>query len=143
VTFVLDASVALMWLLPESNPAGQAYATAVLSALSEADAVAPALWALEIANVVAKVEAKGILNEAETQRYLTLLGRLNIGTDHVTATHAWGATLHLARRYRLSAYDAAYLELALRNGLPLASLDAALIKAAEAAGVHRFTAQGA
>ena len=142
MNFVLDASVALLWLLPESNPAGQPYATAVLSAMKDARAVAPSLLALEVANVIAKVEAKGIVREAETQRYLVLLGRLNIAVDQATATQAWGATLHLARRYHLSAYDAAYLELALRQGLPLATLDVALRAAAEVAGVPRFGASG-
>ena len=96
------------------------------------------MWALEIANVVAKVEAKGIVTEADSQRFITLLGRLNIVTDPATAAHALGDTLNLARRYKLSAYDAAYLELALRTGLPLATLDANLTKAAAKAGILIF-----
>ncbi len=66
--------------------------------------------------------------------------RLNIVTDQATAAHALGDTLNLARRYKLSAYDAAYLELALRTGLPLATLDASLVKAATTAGVPIFYA---
>jgi predicted nucleic acid-binding protein len=98
----------------------------------------PSLLALEIANVVAKLESKGVISEADSQRYIALLGRLNIITDQETAAHALGDTLNLARRYRLSAYDAAYLELALRTGLPLATLDANLAKAATTAGVPIF-----
>ena len=135
MNFVLDASVALLWLAPETNPAGVDYAATALVALKEAQAVVPSLLALEIANVVARLESKGIVTEADSQRYITLLGRLNITVDPATAAHALGDTLNLARRYKLSAYDAAYLELALRKGLPLATLDAALANAATGAGV--------
>ncbi len=138
MNFVLDASVALLWLVPETNPAGVDYSTAALKALKESQAVVPSLFALEAANVVAKVESKGIVTEADSQRFICLLGRLNIVTDKATAAHALGDTLNLARRYKLSAYDAAYLELALRSGLPLATLDANLAKAATTAGVQIF-----
>ena len=136
--FVLDASVALLWLVPGTNPAGVDYAEATLVALKDAQSLVPSLWALEVANVVAKLETKTIVTEADSQRYVALLGQLPIVTDPATATHALGDTLNLARRYRLSAYDAAYLELALRTGLPLATLDAGLAKAAATAGVQIF-----
>ncbi len=138
MNFVLDASVALLWLAPETNPAGKDYAATALKALKQSQGVVPSLLALEIANVVAKLEAKGLVTEADSQRYIALLGRLNITTDQATAVHALGDTLNLARRYKLSAYDAAYLELALRSGLPLATLDSDLAKAANAAGVQVF-----
>jgi predicted nucleic acid-binding protein len=138
VNFVLDASVALLWLAPESNPAGADYAAAALAGLKASQAVAPSLLALEIANVVARLESKGVVTEADSQRYIALLGRLNITVDQATAAHALGDTLNLARRYKLSAYDAAYLELALRTGLSLATLDADLAKAATNAGVLIF-----
>lgn len=138
MSFVLDASVALLWLVPETNLAGVDYASDALKALKESQAVVPSLLALEIANVVAKVESKGIITEAESQHFIALLGRLNIVTDQATAAHALGDTLNLARRYKLSAYDAAYLELALRTGLPLATLDANLAMAATTAGVPIF-----
>jgi len=138
MSFVLDASVALLWLVPETNPAGVDYASATLKALKESQAVVPSLLALEAANVVAKVESKGIVSEADSQRFIALLGRLNIVTDQATAAHALGDTLNLARRYKLSAYDAAYLELALRTGLQLATLDVDLAKAATTAGVPLF-----
>lgn len=137
--FVLDASVALLWLVPESNPAGVDYASATLKALRESQAVVPSLFALEAANVAAKVESKGVVIEADVQRFIALLGRLNIVTDPATSAHALGDTLNLARRYKLSAYDAAYLELSLRTGLPLATLDADLAKAATTAGVPLFS----
>lgn len=140
MSFVLDNSVAMLWLVPETNSAGSDYARAALKALKESQAVVPSLWALEAANVIAKVEAKGIVTEAESQRFIALLGRLDIVIDPATAIYALGDTLNLARRYKLSAYDAAYLELALRRGMPLATLDAALAKAATIAGVSVFCA---
>lgn len=138
MSFVLDASVALLWLVPQTNPAGVDYASAALKALKESQALVPSLLTLEVANVVAKVESKGLVVEADSQRFIALLGRLNIVTDQATGAHALGDTLNLARRYKLSAYDAAYLELALRTGLPLATLDANLAKAATTAGVPIF-----
>lgn len=138
MSFVLDASVALLWLVPQTNPAGVDYASAALKALKESQAIVPSLMTLEVANVVAKVELKGLVAEADSQRFIALLGRLNMVTDQATAAHALGDTLNLARRYKLSAYDAAYLELALRTGLPLATLDANLAKAATTAGVAIF-----
>lgn len=138
MSFVLDASVALLWLVPETNPAGVDYASAALKALKESQALVPSLLTLEVANVVAKVELKGLVAEADSQRFIALLRRLNIVTDQATAAHALGDTLNLARRYKLSAYDAAYLELALRTGLPLATLDASLAKASTTAGVQIF-----
>ncbi len=138
MTFVLDASVALLWLAPQTNPTGLDYAAEILTALKDSQAVVPSLLALEIANVVAKLESKGVVTEADSQRYIAVLGRLNISVDQATATHASGDTLNLARRHKLSAYDAAYLELSLRTGMPLATLDAGLAKAAATAGVAIF-----
>ena len=138
MNFVLDASVALLWFVPQTNLAGVDYADVVLTALKQSQAVVPSLFALETANVVVKVESKGIMTEADSQRFIALLGQLNIATDQATMTHALGDTLNLARRYKLSAYDAAYLELALRSGLQLATLDAALARAAATAGVPIF-----
>ena len=140
MSFVLDNSVAMCWLLNDGRPADVSYALRVLNSLKKAHAVVPALWALEAANVVAKAESRGLLPEARTQTFVATLGRLNIVVDKATAVHALGETLNLARRYKLSAYDASYLELALREGLPLATLDADLGKAAKKAGVRRFEA---
>jgi len=135
VSFVLDASVALLWLAPDTHSAGVEYASAVLNTLKESQALVPSLWPLEVGNVIAKLEAKNIVTEADSQRFVVLLGRLDIVTDPTTAGRALGDTLNLARRYRLSVYDAAYLELALRTSHPLATLDADLAKAATLAGI--------
>ena len=138
MSFVLDNSVAMCWLLNDGRPADVSYALKVLDALKATSAAVPSLWALEAANVIAKVEAKGLVTEARTQAFVATLTRLSIVTDKATDIHALGETLNLARRYKLSAYDAAYLELALREGLPLATLDTELAKAAKKAGVKHF-----
>lgn len=136
---VLDASVALLWLVPQTNPKGWAYADALLSALKNGSALVPSLFTLEIASVVAKLQAKAMVSDADAQRFIALLGQLDITTDSQTATRALGDTLHLARRHKLSAYDAAYLELALRQGIALATLDADLAMAARKAGLSIFS----
>lgn len=138
--FVLDNSVAMCWLEPPIKPADTSYAAKVLKALSEAQALVPSLWALEAANVITKMENRGEVTEARTQGFIALLAQLNITEDKATAAHALGETLNLARRYKLSSYDAAYLELALRAGLAIATLDADLAKAAKKAGVPLYAA---
>jgi predicted nucleic acid-binding protein len=137
MSFVLDASVALHWAFPGA-PAEVAYARRVLKAMADESAFVPGLWGLEVANVLTRAEAAGSSTEAETEAYVGVLRKLNIAIDPATATQALGGTLQLARRFRLSAYDAAYLELALREGLSLATLDDQLAKACRRAGVTRF-----
>jgi predicted nucleic acid-binding protein len=139
MSFVLDASVTLLWLAPNTNPAGVAYASAALKTLQESQALVPTLWPLEVGNVIARLEAKNIVTEADSQRFIALLRQLDIMTDAATADHALGDTLNLARRYKLSVYDAAYLELALRTSHPLATLDADLARTASLAGVPIFS----
>lgn len=128
----------MRWLIANTKPEDSVYVGKVLDALVTGQALVPSLWALEAANVIAKAESKGLLTEARSQAFLALLTRLNIVDDKATVTHALGETLSLARRYKLSAYDAAYLELAMRNALPLATLDTDLAKAAISAGVTIF-----
>lgn len=140
MNFVLDASVAMCWLLLDGKPAERAYALKVLDAMRQAEtgALVPATWALEVSNVIARAEAKGLLREAQSEAFLELLGAMDIGADPATFARAFSETLQIARRYRLSSYDASYLELAIRQGLPLATLDEDLRKAAAKAGVKRF-----
>lgn len=139
MTFVLDASVALTWLLSDANPKDRAYAAGLLETLKHGTiAVVPVTWALEIANVLARAEARGMLSEAQSGAFLEMLSSAPIKGDAATFPQALTETLNLARRHRLSSYDASYLELALRNGLPLATRDDVLNKAARKAGVKRF-----
>jgi predicted nucleic acid-binding protein len=100
-----------------------------------AEARVPATWGLEIANVIAKCEARGDLLIERSQAFLAALAAAPIVWDPETYSRTLTDTLDLSRRYRLSAYEASYLELALRATLPLARLDAALQRAAAKAGV--------
>jgi predicted nucleic acid-binding protein len=136
--FVLDNSVAMRWLLPNTRPADTEYAAMALEALVDHQALVPTLWPLEVANVISKAESKGWVTEARSQTFLSLLASLNIVEDKATADRTLGQTLNLSRRTKLSAYDAAYLELAMRRGLPLATLDTDLATAAIALGVPIF-----
>ena len=140
--FVLDASVALNWLLADGTPTNNAYANGALRALASAStlAVAPATWWLEIANVIAKAESKRAITAAQSESFLELIAGLGVEPESATTSKALAETLQLARRYRLSSYDASYLELALRAGLPLATLDEDLRKVAAKAGVKPFAA---
>ena len=126
--FVLDNSVAMRWLLKDGSAERLAYADKVLGLLMQdsAQAIVPGVWPLEVANVIVKAQAKGLVSEARAAVFIGLLGDMGISVDTRTAERAMGDTLQLARRYQLSSYDASYLELALREGLPLATLDADL-----------------
>jgi len=132
-SLVLDASVALCWLFDDQ---ATAHTESVLDRLVSGDTVAaPAIWPFEIANVVTVAERRRIVNPAQAAAFFQTLGQLSIAVDRPEIEHIFNAVSETARRYRLSAYDAAYLELALREALPLATVDAALRNAARAAGV--------
>jgi predicted nucleic acid-binding protein len=135
MSFVLDNSVAMLWLLPQSNLAGMSLSSKVLDRLLTAGAVVPSLWRLEAANVIVKSLRLNKVSQAQASTFITLLEDLDISIDAQTDPRAFHDTLDLARRYVLSSYDASYLELALRHGLPLATLDAKLDAAARQAGV--------
>lgn len=140
MNFVLDASVSMCWLFLDGKPAERAYALKVLAAMKHAQtgAIVPVTWGLEVSNVLARAEMKGLVTETQSEAFLEMLEAMDIGADRATFSRALSDTLQIARRYRLSAYDASYLELAMREGLPLASLDEDLQKAARKAGVKRF-----
>lgn len=140
MNFVLDASVTLSWLLADGKPRDRRYALGVLEALKEPDTVAevPVTWGLEVANVLARAEGRGIVTEAQSEAFLEMLAAIPIEPDAATFPRALAETLQLARRHRLSSYDASYLELALRTGVALATLDEGLVKAARKAGVGVF-----
>ena len=140
MNFVLDASVTMGWLLLDGKPAERAYALKVLDAMKQAEtsALVPVTWGLEVSNVISKAEMKGLVREAQSEAFLEMLEGVVISADSATFSKALSDTLQIARRYRLSAYDASYLELAMRERLPLATLDEDLQKAANKAGVKRF-----
>jgi predicted nucleic acid-binding protein len=134
-TFVLDGSIALSWFFEDE---ADAYAEAVQDSLAEASAIVPSLWPLEVANGALVGERRKRTTEAKVTRFLSLLKSLPITTDDETAVRAWQETLPLARTHNLSVYDAAYLELAMRRDLPLATLDEDLEAAAAAVGVEKY-----
>jgi predicted nucleic acid-binding protein len=95
-------------------------------------------WGLEVANVIARSEAKDLVTAAQSGSFIALLEGIPIDVDAETFTHVLSDTLQLSRRYRLSSYDASYLELALRSGAPIATLDDDLRRAVAQAGVKIF-----
>lgn len=111
------------------------HAESVLDLLRATEAAVPAVWALEVANALLVAGRRGRIGDAETTRFLEVLGDLAIRVDVGDETSRIAPVLTLARSYRLSAYDAAYLELAMRLGLPIATLDEALKNAAQGARV--------
>ena len=128
--FVVDASVALAWCFEdEATPQTEA----VLDRLSHDTAVVPSLWELEVSNVLLAGERRDRLTESQSARFVALLAQLPILVD--TASVDVGAVLAAGRQHLLTAYDAAYLVLAEREGVPLATLDARLRAAAQAVGV--------
>jgi predicted nucleic acid-binding protein len=137
--FVLDNSVTMRWLFGDGSPDDVAYADHILERLGDEGAIAlvPTIWALEAGNVIARAEVHGLLDEARSTEFLSLLKHMAIRPDPETFDQALDHTLYLAREHQLSTYDAAYLELALRKGLPLATLDNNLARAASAAGIPR------
>jgi predicted nucleic acid-binding protein len=130
--FVLDCSVVLAWYFAdESDP----FADAVATSLARGTAVVPSLFHLEIANILVVGERRKRSTEAQAATFLSQLAALPIVVDGQTEAHAWSDTIALARAHGLSAYDAAYLELAIREALPIATLDDRLRAAAKAVGV--------
>jgi len=98
-------------------------------------AVVPLHWRLEVGNVLLMAERKKLKTQPETTQFLALLSALPIETDNLTNSSALGTTVFLAREHRLTTYDAAYLDLALRRGLPIATLDRELRAVATKLGV--------
>ena len=129
---VLDSSVALAWVYREERSDAIA---AVFEQVTEAGAWVPSLWRLEVANVLEMGVRRGRNDAAFRDATLADFELMPIQSDSETERHAWQSTLRLAERYRLTVYDAAYLELAMRRGLPLASLDRELRAAAGAENV--------
>jgi predicted nucleic acid-binding protein len=131
VSLVLHSSVTLAWACgDETTPAIRQ----VFDAVAERGAVVPGLWWLEVANSLTVAVRRKRIDAAFRRAALRDLALLDLTTDRQTASQAWSETLTLADRYRLTVYDAAYLELALRRALPLATLDQELRDAAASLG---------
>lgn len=129
---VIDASLALAWCFgDERSPA----ADKAIDQVRDEGALVPSLWRLEVANVLFAAERRGRIDRVDLENRLNLLSALAITTDTETDSRAWTDTFTLARSQGLTLYDAAYLELAMRHGAELATLDHDLALAARRVGV--------
>jgi predicted nucleic acid-binding protein len=136
-SIVIDASVALSWCFEDE--ASEA-TDQLLRQLADMVTVVPAHWHLEVANVLALAERRRRITLADSAEFIDLLETLDIEHDDETSERAFGRVLDLARGENLTAYDAAYLELAMRLGIPLATKDGALQAAARRVGVEVVSA---
>lgn len=132
---VMDNSISMSWCFADQ---GTEYTTAVLTALADGCAVVPDLWFLEVANVTALAEQRGVLSAADRTRFLELLGGLRKQVDATNPERTWGDVYDLAMKHKLTSYDARYLELAKRMNLPLATADGDLKAAAKRERVQLF-----
>jgi predicted nucleic acid-binding protein len=132
---VLDASVALGWCFEDEGPGS----IMVLQALRTDEAIVPSIWPLEVGNALLVGERRGRLTSADARRFVELLRGLPITLDLETGDRGLADVLAVARERGLTTYDAAYLELAMRLGIPLATADERLVAAAAAEGVALFT----
>ena len=128
MSLVLDASLTLSWFFADERTAES---DALLDRVTTQGALVPPLWRLEVANGFLSAIRRQRIDPNFRDRALLHLSHLPITTDPDSDHHAWTTTLRLADRFALTIYDATYLELAQRHGLPLATLDAPLRKAAE------------
>jgi predicted nucleic acid-binding protein len=129
--FVIDTSIAMAWCFEDEATAST---DAVLDRLRDDEAAVPAIWPLEVANVLLVAERRGRLSEARANRFLELLTQLPIEVDDAPRDRV--GIVAAGRRHELSAYDASYLVLAERLSASIATLDRRLAKAAERAGVE-------
>ena len=133
--FVLDASVALVWCFEDEQ---SLYADAVREVLDRDDAWVPSIWALEVSSGLRNGERRRRITEAQVLRRTQQLLAMRILEVAVPADLAFGRLIDLSRRFDLTIYDAAYLDLAMSQTLALASLDRDLLAAMQAVGVPFF-----
>lgn len=127
-SFVVDNSVVMSWCFKDET---NKYADAILDRLVFSTALVPSIWPLEVCNVLLVAERKKRLSEADSIRFLELLNELPISIEQEPAERMMREILALSRENQLSSYDASYLNLAMRRGLPIATLDNSLITAAK------------
>ena len=130
--FVLDCSVAMAWVFDDED---DPYAASVRDRLDTDVAVVPSIWPLEVGNALIVAERRKRVSRAEALRFLGILGELPIDVDATPTLASVDGVLQMAHETGVSVYDAAYLELSATHGLPLATLDVALGKAARRVGV--------
>ena len=135
ISFVLDNSVTMAWCFPDEN---NAYAEMVLRSLRSSAAVVPAIWSLEVANTLLVGERRNRLSISESGQFIGLLSKFPIFIDEKTSDQALKISIELGRNYQLSSYDACYIELSLRLGLPIATLDEKLKKVSIQLGIAEY-----
>ena len=133
---VLDNSVVMSWCFKDET---STFADSVLGHLEFSTGYVPAIWPLEVSNVLLVAEQKGRISEAGVTRFITLLDQLPIVVEQESSSRMFKEILALSREYNLSSYDASYLDLAMRKGLPIATLDKKLIEAAMKCEISFFT----
>lgn len=126
--FVIDNSVIMTWCFKDEI---NKYADTILDHLEFSTAYVPLIWPLEVGNVLLIAERKKRLSEADSARFITLLTQLPIVIEQESPERMMRDILALAREHQISTYDASYLDLAMRKGLPIATLDKGLRKAAK------------
>jgi len=131
-TFIIDCSITMAWCFADEATVETAR---VQDRLVTEAALAPSHWFLEVVNVLVMAERRQRISAADATNFLQLLSTLDIQTDQETSARAFDHLPPLCRNHGLSSYDAAYLELALRRQLPLASLDDDLRQAATSLGI--------
>jgi predicted nucleic acid-binding protein len=129
---VLDASVALAWCFPDEV---SDYADSVLEQVETQTVIVPPIWAVEIANALLVGERRKRIRQPEIRRFVDLMNGLSIVEEKQPFADTVSNILPLAREYDLSAHDAAYLDVAIRHEIPLATFDGALQKACAKAGI--------
>jgi predicted nucleic acid-binding protein len=131
-SFIIDCSITMAWCFTdEAAPAS----TEIQDRLIAEAALVPSLWFLEVVNVLSIAERRKRISLADSTAFIELLGRLDIQSDDEVAERAFYRLPQLCRSYGLSSYDAAYLDLAIRHSLPLATLDDELRAAAKSVGI--------
>ena len=132
MSFVLDTSVTMAWLFEDEATRNT---EALLDRLKTEEAFVPTLWAYEVGNVLLMVERRQRITEAQSRRFTQLLESLPISISDSHLVSLWSSAVVVARAHGLSVYDGTYLDLAMREGIPLATRDRALRRAARKLGV--------
>jgi predicted nucleic acid-binding protein len=126
--FVIDNSIVMTWCFEDE---ASDYTDAIQELLIDNKAFVPAIWPLEVANVLLVAERKKRISKAASGHFIALLSQLPIEVGQTESNRIFHDTLFLARQYQLSSYDASYLDLAICKGIPIATLDKAIIRAAK------------
>ena len=134
--FVIDNSLVMTWCFKDED---SQYSDFILDQLENATAFVPSIWPLEVSNVLLVAERKKRIGEADSTRFIALLTELPIIVDQESPERTIMEIFSLARKHKLSSYDASYLDLAMRKGLPIATLDNSLLAAVKRSKVSILT----